>query len=299
MNPFAALGLSADADEAQIKRAYAKLLRSHRPDDDPAGFQRLNEAYRQCLDWAQRRAAAAMAVATDEGEDEDEDETEDDGELAQRLRMPPAPRPPPIPAAPRMPFAAATPPAPAAPRAASAPAAPRAPAGSAPEPVPAPMDLAPSAAAWRGADFDARRFLDELYRRAETHTVIDLERWLAEHPALYEFERKQALAPTLVAYLGTREPLYLSLLDALLRFFGLDSVHAHSAGLQTRIVELRARARRSGADLSEVRFGSQRGRRDPGLFPEGGLSLRTVIFLMLSLAVIGAMAQFLFGPSTP
>ena len=85
----------------------------------------------------------------------------------------------------------------------------------------------------------------------------------------------------------------------MLRFFGLDSVHAHSAGLQARIVELRARARRSGADLSDVRFGSGRGRRDSGLFPEGGLSLRAVIFLMLSLAVIGAMAQFLMGPAKP
>lgn len=293
MNPFAALGLSADADEAQIKRAYAKLLRANRPDDDPAGFQRLNEAYRHCLERARRRAAAAVAVDAVE----DEEEAEDDGETGQRLRIPPAPRPPPIPLA--NPAAPAAPQPPAAPTP-FAPAAPRAPAGSAPEPWPAPaMDIPRAAAPLREAEFDTRRFLDELYRRAETHTLIDLERWLAEHPALYQFERKQALAPSLVAYLGTREPLYLSLLDTLLRFFGLDSVHAHSAGLQARIVELRARARRSGADLSDVRFGSGRGRRDSGLFPEGGLSLRAVIFLMLSLAVIGAMAQFLMGPAKP
>ncbi|QQP96706.1 J domain-containing protein [Lysobacter enzymogenes] len=336
MNPFAALGLSADADEAQIKRAYARLLRANRPDDDPAGFQRLNEAYQQCLEWARRRVAAEVAMATDAFEDEDD--AEDDDALAQGMRMPPAPRPAPIPLAPaggstaptppaaplpsappapRAPFVAPPAPAqpspPSAPAAASVPVAPSAPAAPVPVPPPAPAaPKPPSASAGAAAqaapaniaeapeaEFDARHFLDELYRHAETGSVAGLERWLVKHPALYQLERKHALAPALIAHLSARAPLYLPQLDALLRFFDLDTVHAHSAGLQARIVELRARARRSGADLSGVQFGSARGRSQPGLFPERGLRLRTVVLVMLSLGVIGAMLQYLMGPGQP
>lgn len=39
------LGLEPDADTRSIKRRYAQLLKSHRPDEDPEGFQRLHEAY--------------------------------------------------------------------------------------------------------------------------------------------------------------------------------------------------------------------------------------------------------------
>lgn len=65
MNPFVRLGLSADADEAQIKRAYARLLRITRPDDDPAGFQQLNDAYQRCLARARQRAVATAEVGFD------------------------------------------------------------------------------------------------------------------------------------------------------------------------------------------------------------------------------------------
>ena len=53
--PFSVLGIAADADEQAIKTAYAKLLKLTRPDDDPEGFQRLNQAYRQALKVAQSR----------------------------------------------------------------------------------------------------------------------------------------------------------------------------------------------------------------------------------------------------
>ncbi|MGN6151068.1 MAG: J domain-containing protein [Lysobacteraceae bacterium] len=46
---FAALGLSPDADARAIKRAYAARLKTVRPDEDPEGFQRLNEAYQAAL----------------------------------------------------------------------------------------------------------------------------------------------------------------------------------------------------------------------------------------------------------
>ncbi|WNW10347.1 DnaJ domain-containing protein [Pseudomonas sp. DTU_2021_1001937_2_SI_NGA_ILE_001] len=50
------LGVAADADERQIKRAYARLLKTHRPDEDPQAFQRLREAYERALDQARWRA---------------------------------------------------------------------------------------------------------------------------------------------------------------------------------------------------------------------------------------------------
>lgn len=53
---FDALGLADDADERDIKRAYAKRLKLTRPDEDPAGFQRLHDAYKAALDHARDRA---------------------------------------------------------------------------------------------------------------------------------------------------------------------------------------------------------------------------------------------------
>ncbi|MBN6152697.1 J domain-containing protein [Xanthomonas sp. AmX2] len=60
--PIAALerlGVAQDADERAIKRAYAGLLKLHRPDTDPSGFQALNEAYQQALSWLRQPVAFA------------------------------------------------------------------------------------------------------------------------------------------------------------------------------------------------------------------------------------------------
>ena len=46
---FSLLGLPPDADERTIKRTYARLLKTTRPDEDPAAFQRLHEAYQEAL----------------------------------------------------------------------------------------------------------------------------------------------------------------------------------------------------------------------------------------------------------
>jgi hypothetical protein len=46
MTPAAILGIDAgERDPGVIKRAYAKLLREHRPDRDPEGFRRIRDAY--------------------------------------------------------------------------------------------------------------------------------------------------------------------------------------------------------------------------------------------------------------
>lgn len=54
VNCWAILGLEADADSRSIKRQYATLLKVHRPDEDPTGFQRLREAYEQAMEWSRR-----------------------------------------------------------------------------------------------------------------------------------------------------------------------------------------------------------------------------------------------------
>ena len=45
MNPFAVLGLDEDATDAAVRAAYLVAVRAHPPDRDPAGFQRIREAY--------------------------------------------------------------------------------------------------------------------------------------------------------------------------------------------------------------------------------------------------------------
>lgn len=58
---FEYLGLAPDADEKAIKRAYAQRLKTCRPDENPAGFQRLTDAYQQALQWCSGQARP-MAV---------------------------------------------------------------------------------------------------------------------------------------------------------------------------------------------------------------------------------------------
>jgi len=45
VNPFAVLSLDEDASDAAVRAAYLAAVRAHPPDRDPAGFQRIREAY--------------------------------------------------------------------------------------------------------------------------------------------------------------------------------------------------------------------------------------------------------------
>lgn len=59
------LGIAPTEDLVAIKRAYAKVLKQNRPDDDPEAYQRLREAY----DWVQRDARRAQANRASAGND--------------------------------------------------------------------------------------------------------------------------------------------------------------------------------------------------------------------------------------
>jgi hypothetical protein len=63
VNIWTILGLAPTADTREIKRAYARKLKVTRPEDDPAAFQALNEAYQTGLRMAQ-------FVVVEEDEDE-------------------------------------------------------------------------------------------------------------------------------------------------------------------------------------------------------------------------------------
>ncbi|GAB0064907.1 hypothetical protein IBA8402_06680 [Pseudomonas syringae] len=53
---WSVLELNNDADERSIKRQYARLLKVNRPDEDPAAFQNLRDAYEEALQLARSRA---------------------------------------------------------------------------------------------------------------------------------------------------------------------------------------------------------------------------------------------------
>lgn len=48
------------ATEKDVKAAYARLLKQHRPDSDPEGFRRVREAYETALDWLRHRASQVL-----------------------------------------------------------------------------------------------------------------------------------------------------------------------------------------------------------------------------------------------
>jgi hypothetical protein len=62
------LGIPHDASETDIKRAYARKLKTTRPDDDPAAFQQLNEAYQAALEECRWRVETASAKFSHEEE---------------------------------------------------------------------------------------------------------------------------------------------------------------------------------------------------------------------------------------
>ncbi|MFM0211148.1 J domain-containing protein [Paraburkholderia sediminicola] len=60
--PWDVLGIAANADERTVRRAYARLLKQQRPDEDAEAFQRLRYAYESALQMASGAAAEKIAA---------------------------------------------------------------------------------------------------------------------------------------------------------------------------------------------------------------------------------------------
>lgn len=52
-SPWQVLGIAPGSSVAEVKKAYARLLRQHRPDQDPVGFRRLRDAYEMAVRMAE------------------------------------------------------------------------------------------------------------------------------------------------------------------------------------------------------------------------------------------------------
>ncbi len=114
MEPHDILGLTEAeaADPTQLRRAYARLLKQHRPDRDPAGFRRLRDAYEELqLGVARDYRYADLPIAEKEVEKETEQEPEISSPslspllsltLAPDASTIPSPSPPPLLVAPQV-----------------------------------------------------------------------------------------------------------------------------------------------------------------------------------------------------
>ena len=61
--PWDVLGIESNADERAVRRAYARLLKQQRPDQDAEAFQRLRYAYESALQMASGAIAKEVAAA--------------------------------------------------------------------------------------------------------------------------------------------------------------------------------------------------------------------------------------------
>src|SRR5687767_7082178 len=95
---FTVLGVEAAATEDEVRRAYLRLVKKHRPETDPTGFQRVREAYDRAREPRLFHVEALTpAPATTESEEAlgqvaateglDPDQTEADLELFRRLAL--------------------------------------------------------------------------------------------------------------------------------------------------------------------------------------------------------------------
>lgn len=190
-DPFHLLGLPGDADERAIKAAYAKRLRTARPDEDPVGFQHLTEAYHLAL--AMRKAVASRNGMPISGQ-----HRTGLAPLAASSSAPPGPSPPD--------------------------------AGSAGQPAPprrSPPVRDPGAAADADAPahpvLNATTFFNAYREHAGAADAASLTAWLDGEPALWHLPTKFAAGRALLRALHDAPiPMPEDCFKATLRFFNLD-----------------------------------------------------------------------------
>ncbi|UKS28945.1 tetratricopeptide repeat protein [Paenibacillus sp. HWE-109] len=73
MHIWNALGIDPSSDSSVIKRAYAKQLKLHHPEEDPEGYQRLREAYDQALRQAKQQSNRSVNRIVSEEEVEQQE----------------------------------------------------------------------------------------------------------------------------------------------------------------------------------------------------------------------------------
>jgi len=73
MTPWTLLQIDPTDDSRVIKRAYAKLLKQHRPDEDPDGFQRLHQAYKRALAMSEQENPSPVSLLVMESRQEEND----------------------------------------------------------------------------------------------------------------------------------------------------------------------------------------------------------------------------------
>lgn len=96
-SPWQVLGVARGATIDEIRRAYAKLLRQHRPDVDPVGFRRVRDAYELAL----RLTEAGAIEETQEAKTGTDEDPAPPQPWATWFIAPDAPPPAPVPARPR------------------------------------------------------------------------------------------------------------------------------------------------------------------------------------------------------
>lgn len=198
MSPFQLLQIAPDADEREVKRAYARLLKRSRPDEDAAAFQRLQEAYAHCLDIVRMRATCATI-----------DDDAVDGEA-------PAIAPEPMDRGDE--------------RWSRPPVAPDA----VPEPAVAEADDGIDGWMPQEQHFDVAAFVASLHELLEQPDPARLQNWLYAQEALYSVYLKQVLRPTVVHAIEEAPRIRDSrVLEVLLAFFGLDRLD--NDGLAERV----------------------------------------------------------------
>jgi hypothetical protein len=200
MSPFKVLGLTRRASLVEVKRAYAQLLKKHRPDEDPVGFQRIHEAFEACVarcrerDAREREQALALAAR---GPGEDGDEAGDDGRGDDDAADDYADD------------------------------------GAGPG-TPCLLQLGgddyaldrpgPAARVGSAAPDELVTLHEELLARMHRDSPQALEAWLSRDERLYAPSRKRALCARLLADAHALEPLDWRVLEAVFRFFELDSI---------------------------------------------------------------------------
>lgn len=205
--PFRTLGLDRDADELAVRRAYARLLKQNRPDDDPVAFQQLNEAYQACL--AQIRHRQWEAVQSPEAEDADAPPSDAGMTL-----------PPDIAAHVATIDALAD------------------------RSDPPDREQASDDSAEADETFDLHHFLERLFERIDHASAADVLAWLQAEPALYSIRLKSAITVDVVSAVTDREPLLpIATLDVIADFFAIQSLGPRDWWLVEQVESCRTIAR--------------------------------------------------------